>query len=48
MNPQCFSGVNWIGGEDMGDTFVNQITNDDVIDELMAQIGTVVEGRSSL
>jgi hypothetical protein len=37
-------GVTWLGGDAIGESFYQNLTQDDTISDLMQQMGSVVEG----
>ena len=39
-------GVTWCGSDSLGQEFVHMIQEDEVVDEILAQLSTVVEGES--
>ncbi len=42
----CNVGVSWGGGDQLGEKFQSMIQEDEVVNEIMAQVTTVVDGQS--
>ena len=39
------AGVRWVGGDNLGDRFLMSVKEDEIVDDILGQITSVVDGE---